>query len=70
MLRLTCLCGETIDLPISFMGEAADCPLCGKSFALGKYAWPLLGRPNSNLETPIASAARQRLGVPTLFSPQ
>ncbi len=40
------------------------------SFALGKYAWPLLGRPNSNLEAPIASAARRRLGVPTLFSPQ
>ena len=31
MLRLTCQCGETIDLPISFIGEAADCPLCGKS---------------------------------------
>jgi membrane associated rhomboid family serine protease/pSer/pThr/pTyr-binding forkhead associated (FHA) protein len=30
MLQLSCLCGETVELPESFVGETADCPACGK----------------------------------------
>ena len=31
------------------------------SFTLGKAAWPLLGKPHTNLEAPIASAPRKRI---------
>ena len=37
------------------------------SFSVGKYAWPLLGKPNANLEAPIESAPRRRLMVPGRF---
>ena len=30
------------------------------SYILGKYAWPLIGKPNANIEAPIASAGRSR----------
>src|SRR5258706_3948184 len=30
MLHLRCNCGEVIDVPESFVGEAAECPRCGK----------------------------------------
>jgi membrane associated rhomboid family serine protease len=38
------------------------------SFTLGKYAWPVLGKPNMNLEAPTASPARQRLVIPSHYA--
>jgi membrane associated rhomboid family serine protease len=31
------------------------------SFALGKYAWPLLGKPNTNIEAPIEGPPKQKV---------